>query len=666
MKISIYQLIRELAMKGSRLTSGFILIFALLAQSVSAQQYVSSTTFTPQNEGLADATVTTKDNAVGAPDGAAARIRVEGLTVSAFPLPDIAVASKGTLNMFFTGSIAGGVTTYVRISDFESSIIGLDIDQLVGLLGLLSNQAISATSDGGTTTFKLVRDPAGALFLAVTPAATYTRVNVALDFAKIGTVAVGNATMDIEHAVAYTNTVFTPCESVPRFTSAAAETDGVSVTLTNALVNPERAIDGSMVTYSVLKAAEISALAGTSQVIRFTKTLPGSTEIVATLSKIGLLADVTLLSNIRIQARLGNTRVGTVRTLQSLLLGLTLLDFDGLQPATVAFAPGATFDGVEVTVEGVANVLNSLNIHEVSARSPIIFTGGDLQVYDANDNINVNLTSATSFALNPNFPSIPAQPGFSILCGTSTDYTYKLKDVTLVNARTTAGTLPNTLSLSSAGVLTGNAEESQVGVYFFDVEARNAFGQTAVTTFKIIIEPTLPVTLVSFKAASEGTTALLSWSTASETNSDRFDIERSQNGKKWDKIGTVKSNRESVSQRFYSFQDAQPLDGQNLYRLKMVDLDETFTYSHIENLKFASTAFLYPNPVRGAENLNLNLTDWSKIKQVKVVNALGKTVFEASNALSTGISTRNLSSGSYVVQVIHINGTISAHRFVRQ
>lgn len=666
MKISIRQLIRKLAMKGSGLTFGFIMIFALLAQSVSAQQYVSSTTFTPQDEGLANATVTDKDNAVGVPDGAAARIRVEGLTVSAFPLPDIDIASKGTLNMFFTNSIAGGVTTYVRISDFESSIVGLDIDQLVGLLGLLSNSAISATSDGGTTTFKLVRDPAGSLFLAVTPASQYTRVNVALDFAKIGTVAVGNATMDIEHAVAYTNTVFTPCESVPRFTNAAAETDGISVTLTDALINPERAIDANTSTFSVLKAAEVSAVAGTSQVIRFTKTLPGTTEIVATLSKIGLLADVTLLSNIRIQARLGNTRVGTVRTLQSLILGLTLLDFNNLQPATVAFAPGVTFDGVEIIVEGVANVLNSLNIHEVSARSPITFTGGDLGVYDAADNVNVNINTAAAFALDPNYPSNGAQPGFSIACGTSTDYTYTLKDVTLINARTTAGTLPNTLALSSTGVLTGNVEESQVGVFFFDVEARNAFGQTAVTTFKIIIEPTLPVTLVSFKASSEGTTALLSWSTASETNSDRFDVERSQNGKKWDKIGSVKSNRESASQLFYSFQDAQPLEGQNLYRLKMVDLDETFAYSHIENLKFASTTFLYPNPVRNAENLNLNLTDWSKIKQVKVVNALGKTVFEASNALSTGISTRNLSSGSYVVQVVHTNGTITAHRFVRQ
>ncbi|MCF2518174.1 T9SS type A sorting domain-containing protein [Dyadobacter sp. CY351] len=669
MKISIRQLIRKLATKGSRSGLGLIMIFSLLAQGAFAQQYASSATFTAGNELPAVATGTTPENAAGGPGGGVARMRVQGLTVTTGIPPlevTIAVSSKGTLNLNFNPGIAAGVTTYVRITDIETSIIGLDLDQLVGLLGLLNTNALSATSDGGATTSKLVRDPSGALFLAVKPTNAYTRVSVTYDFEKIANVAIGNATIDIDHAVAYTTTTFTPCESVPSFTNAAAEVEGVSVTLTNALVNPERAIDGNAATYSVLKAAEVSALAEISQVIRLTKTVPSGTEIVATLSKIGLLADVTLLSDIRIQARLGNTRVGTVRTLESLLLGLRLIDFNGSNPATVAFNPGTAFDGIEIIVEGVANVLNSINIHELSARTPITFTGGDLGVYDTDDVISVDLSGADAFSFDAAYPQFPAQPGFDIECGGFTDYTYRLSNVTSVNGRTAAGTLPNTITLSLEGRLSGGANESQTGVYFFDVEATNAFGQTAVTTFKIIIESVLPVTLVSFKAASEGPTASLSWSTASETNSDRFDIERSANGKKWDKIGSVKSNHESVTQQFYSFQDAKPLNGQNLYRLKMVDLDETFAYSHIENVSFASTAFLYPNPVRNAENINLNLTDWSDIKQVKVVNALGKTVFEASNALNTGISTRNLSSGSYVVQIIHNNGTIATHRFVRQ
>ncbi|MCE7064202.1 putative Ig domain-containing protein [Dyadobacter sp. CY326] len=226
----------------------------------------------------------------------------------------------------------------------------------------------------------------------------------------------------------------------------------------------------------------------------------------------------------------------------------------------------------------------------------------------------------------------------------------------------TPADLPTGMTLSTTGTLSGTPTEN--GNFTFTVRVTDSEGNFVEDDFEIEIG-TLPVTLVSFKATSEGPVALLSWSTATETNSDRFEIERSNNGKKWDRIGSVASNHESAQQRFYDFKDAQPLDGQNFYRLKMVDRDETFAYSHIENVNFAGTAFIYPNPVVNAENINLNLTDWSKVKLVKVVNAQGKTVFEASNALTTGISTRNLSSGTYVVQVLHINGTISAHKFVR-
>jgi hypothetical protein len=112
--------------------------------------------------------------------------------------------------------------------------------------------------------------------------------------------------------------------------------------------------------------------------------------------------------------------------------------------------------------------------------------------------------------------------------------------------------------------------------------------------------------------------------------------------------------------------DASPLRGENLYRLKMVDLDETFSYSSIENLNFKSIALVYPNPVSASQSLTLNVGDWSKVSLVKVVNASGKVVFEASNALLSGISTRNLVAGAYVVQVTHTDGTVSSQRFVRQ
>jgi len=182
----------------------------------------------------------------------------------------------------------------------------------------------------------------------------------------------------------------------------------------------------------------------------------------------------------------------------------------------------------------------------------------------------------------------------------------------------------------------------------------------------MVIENSLPVKLIGFKASSEGQTALLSWSTSEETNSDRFEIERSQNGKNWSKIGSLTSNGESNTTRYYSYVDASPLKGENLYRLKMVDQDETFAYSGIQSLTFKGAGLVYPNPVSASESLTLNVGDWSKVKQVKVLNAAGKVVFESSNALYSGISARRLMAGAYVILVTNVDGSVNSQRFVRQ
>jgi hypothetical protein len=113
----------------------------------------------------------------------------------------------------------------------------------------------------------------------------------------------------------------------------------------------------------------------------------------------------------------------------------------------------------------------------------------------------------------------------------------------------------------------------------------------------------LPVTLTRFTAVAESSTVLLSWSTTEEANSDRFDIERSANGKQWSRIASVASQGDSKVLVNYSHVDASPLAGQNFYRLKMVDRgadgqDGMFAYSQIRNVSFKGEGGVapYPNP----------------------------------------------------------------------
>ncbi len=170
----------------------------------------------------------------------------------------------------------------------------------------------------------------------------------------------------------------------------------------------------------------------------------------------------------------------------------------------------------------------------------------------------------------------------------------------------------------------------------------------------------LPVTLVKFAASSEGMSVNLKWTTTSETNSSHFDIERSVNGKSWNRIGTVLSNKESSESIDYSFTDPSPANGENLYRLKMVDLDATFAYSSIQSAKMegGSAISIFPNPASDRILINNN----TNIKLLTISDLAGRKVYEAREITSTGIDCKNLASGMYVVTMTRTDGAIDSHK----
>lgn len=65
----------------------------------------------------------------------------------------------------------------------------------------------------------------------------------------------------------------------------------------------------------------------------------------------------------------------------------------------------------------------------------------------------------------------------------------------------------------------------------------------------------LPVTLAEFNVKHEGAANLLEWTTASEMNSDHFEIEWSANAKNWTKIGEVAGVDAGIATTHYTFSD---------------------------------------------------------------------------------------------------------------
>lgn len=175
-----------------------------------------------------------------------------------------------------------------------------------------------------------------------------------------------------------------------------------------------------------------------------------------------------------------------------------------------------------------------------------------------------------------------------------------------------------------------------------------------------------PVSLISFDATREAQTAVLSWATAEEINSDRFEIEHSLNGKSWRMIGKVAAGGNSKNTQRYSFTDVNPANGANLYRLRMIDRDGTFDYSRAKSLEFdiSIETALYPNPV--AERLLLKTDDLAKISRVQLFNAVGVAVIQSDRVTSAGLDVRNLPAGLYVVKVTRTNGSTDTFKVLKQ
>ncbi|MDQ6481321.1 Ig-like domain-containing protein [Dyadobacter sp. LHD-138] len=180
----------------------------------------------------------------------------------------------------------------------------------------------------------------------------------------------------------------------------------------------------------------------------------------------------------------------------------------------------------------------------------------------------------------------------------------------------------------------------------------------------VSITPALPVTLVDFTASKSEKSVLLQWKTTLETNSEKFDVEHSQDGKNWNVVGTRESKGESTVMVKYSFTHNEPTPGENLYRLKMIDKDQTYAYSRIVSVSFDNLvkSVLYPNPV--TDQLFLNSADWNKVSAVEIHNLAGNLVYRSGKNVSKTISVKDLPVGMYIVSVIQKTGAVDTHKVV--
>jgi hypothetical protein len=149
----------------------------------------------------------------------------------------------------------------------------------------------------------------------------------------------------------------------------------------------------------------------------------------------------------------------------------------------------------------------------------------------------------------------------------------------------------------------------------------------------------LPIKLISFTAALTNKDVKLEWQTATETNNDRFEVERSDNNKDFAAITSVKARGNTSTLQQYIAYDKTPLTAVNYYRLKQVDIDGNFTYSPVVAVKpsYRNSTQVYPNPAHNSTTLQWETLSAHKGEAI-LYNAAGQPVQTRTLNLTAGIN----------------------------
>jgi uncharacterized repeat protein (TIGR01451 family) len=188
-----------------------------------------------------------------------------------------------------------------------------------------------------------------------------------------------------------------------------------------------------------------------------------------------------------------------------------------------------------------------------------------------------------------------------------------------------------------------------------------------------IIAPSsgLAVKISRFNVVKSAGNAIVSWSTSSEVNNDHFEIERSEDGISFVKVGTVAGRGTSNVENNYQFIDALSAVRGSIvyYRLRSVETTGKATYSQMVALRLngsisMSNFAVYPNPFTSNIKMMLNSTKESNVS-LRIVSVSGQVMISRNVTVQAGQNIvvmndlNTLNKGIYMLEIISEDGKIT-------
>jgi hypothetical protein len=173
---------------------------------------------------------------------------------------------------------------------------------------------------------------------------------------------------------------------------------------------------------------------------------------------------------------------------------------------------------------------------------------------------------------------------------------------------------------------------------------------------------TSPLNITTVKGWQKEDGIQVDWNVAIEKNVAYYEVEKSLNGNSFIKATEVSAKANNNNSASYNWVDANPVKGNNFYRIKVVERSGAVKYSEVVIVRLGSTKgeiLVYPNPVKG-KTIGLQFINKAAgTYTARLINHIGQQVFTRTLTHAGGSATQTihltaaLARGVYLLQIIN-------------